>query len=75
MQIGSGPDFTTVFLSRTVQVGPAAGLVAASEQLGAGFNVAPNTAICPGSLLSGSNTGISARLIEFALRGYLINAH
>ena len=73
--IGNGTTFHPVFLSRTVQVGPKAGRVSGSEQLTTGFVVASNTAICPNSGEFNSGTVKAARLIEFAMRGYLINAH
>ena len=73
LQIGSGDTFNQVFLSRTVDVGAESGRITGSEHLTTGVEVAPNTAICPGAAESSSNTVISARLLEIALRGYLIN--
>lgn len=74
IQIGNGSTLTTVFLSATVQVESGGTYVAGSEQLTAGFVVAPNTSICPSAVEFSSGALISANLIEFTLRGYLINA-
>jgi len=74
IQIGNGSTLTTVFLSGTVQVASGGTYVAGSEQLTTGFVVAPNTSICPSAVEFSSGALISANLIEFALRGYLINA-
>ena len=74
LQIGSGATFTSVFLSRTVEVGPAGGYVSGSEQLTTGVVVAPNTAICPNSAEFGTGIVKSVRLLEIVLRGYLISA-
>jgi hypothetical protein len=74
IQIGNGSPLTSVFLSDTVQVDSAGTYVSGSEQLTTGFVVAPNTTICPSSVEFSSGALISANLIEFVLRGYLINA-
>ena len=74
IQIGNGSTLTTVFLSRTVQVDSAGTYVAGTEQLTTGFVVAPNTSICPASVEFSSGALIAANLIEFVLRGYLVNA-
>ena len=74
IQIGSGSILTTVFQSGTVPVDSAGTYVAGSEQLTTGFVVAPNTSICPNSVEFSSGALIAANLIEFVLRGYLINA-
>ena len=74
IQIGNSSTLTPVFLSRTVQVESTGTYVSGSEQLTTGFVVAPNTAICPSSVEFSSGALISANLIEFVLRGYLINA-
>jgi hypothetical protein len=74
IQIGNGSPLTTVFLSGTVQVDSGGTYVAGSEQLTTGFVVAPNTSICPSAVEFSSGALISANLVEFALRGYLINA-
>jgi hypothetical protein len=73
IQIGNGTTLTPVFLSGTVQVGSAGTYVSGSEQLTTGFVVAPNTTICPSSVEFSSGALIAANLIEFVLRGYLIN--
>jgi hypothetical protein len=74
IQIGNGSTLTAVFFSRTVQVDSAGTYVAGSEQLTTGFVVAPNASICPSSVEFSSGALIAANLIEFVLRGYLINA-
>ena len=74
IQIGNSSTLTPVFLSRTVQVDSTGTYVSGSEQLTTGFVVAPNTSICPSSVEFSSGALISANLIEFVLRGYLINA-
>ena len=75
LQIGSGATFTSVFLSRTVEVGAERGAVSGADQLTTGVAVGSNTAICPGSTEFGSNVVRSARLLELVLRGYLIDSH
>lgn len=75
LQIGSGSTFEPVFLSRTVLVGSERSAVSASEQLATGFAVAPSTAICPQATEFGASVLRAARVIEIALRGYLISSH
>jgi hypothetical protein len=75
LQIGNGTTFTSVFLSRTIEVGSERGAVSGAEQLTTGVVVGSNTAICPGSTEFGSNVVRSARLLELVLRGYLIGTH
>jgi hypothetical protein len=74
IQIGNGSALTPVFLSGTVQVSSAGTYVSGSEQLTTGFVVAPNTSICPSAVEFSAGALIAANLIEFVLRGYLINA-
>jgi hypothetical protein len=71
--LGNGLTLTPVFLSKTVQVDSGGVYVAGSEQLTTGFVVAPSATICPSSVEFSSGVLISANLIEFVLRGYLIN--
>jgi hypothetical protein len=73
IQISNGSSFSTVFLSPTVPVDSAGTYVAGSQQLTTGFVVAPNTTICPSSVEFSSGALIAANLIEFVLRGYLID--
>jgi hypothetical protein len=75
IQIGNGSTLTPVFLSKTVPVPSAGVYVSGSEQLTTGFVVAPNTTICPSAVEFSSGALITANLIEFVLRGYLIDAH
>lgn len=73
LQISSGTIANTVFLSRSVEVGPERGSVSGSDQLTTGFVVGANTAICPGATEFGANIVRSAQLLEVVLRGYLID--
>ena len=74
VRIGSGTTLTSVFLSETIPVEFAGTNISGSQQLTTGFVVAPNTAICPGTTEFSSGTVIAANLVEFVMRGYLINA-